>query len=483
MAKKAKTKPTRKAFSKRPAAKPARREPPRAVTPPVPVTRPPRAQRTPKMPTARAVARVCLRIPGTAAATYEVRIGSGLIPTAIDGLIRSAGTAGPPGGTAALVVVDANLSKDLTVPLLKALDNAGVRWGVSVVSASEADKSLASLERVLVEAGRLRLGRDGLIIALGGGVVGDVAGFAAAVFARGVRVVQCPTTLLSMVDASVGGKTGVNLLVPPGVTGESDASKPRLVKNLVGAFHQPARVICDLDALRTLSGRDLRAGLAECIKHGLLSGAAGDPTLLDWTERSLDALLAHDPKALAELVKRNVQVKARVVSLDPREEIEISPFKGGKAKGSGSSGGRMMLNLGHTFAHVLEPLPGISWVAGNASPSAVGGSLSRVAGPLRHGEAVGLGLLAACRVSESAKLFETGLAGRIESLLTRAGLPTHVSGLPETARLIERMADDKKALAGRVRLVLPIRGRKVRIEPRADAAAVAKAFDSLRERA
>lgn len=399
-------------------------------------------------------ARVAVRVPGGPASAYEVRIGDGLLGTAAEGLAARGG--------AALVVVDSRLPRAGAEQVLAGLERAGIRWGVCVVGASEADKSLGTAERVLVECGRLRLGRDGLVIALGGGVVGDVAGFAGAVFARGVRVVQCPTTLLAMVDAAVGGKTGVNLLVPEAAQGESDASKPVLVKNLVGAFHQPARVVCDVGTLRSLPRREFRAGLGECLKHGLIGGSAGDAGLLAWTERQLDRVLAMEPAALVELVRRNVALKASVVARDPRED------RPGSEKGDG---GRMMLNLGHTFAHAIETLPGLSWT---------GPEGTRVVGPLRHGEAVGLGLLAAARLGVSLRLAEKDLPGLVEALLKRAGLPTRVEGLPATARVVERMAADKKMTGGRMRLVVPARGRRVRIAVNPASEAVFSAIDALR---
>jgi 3-dehydroquinate synthetase len=161
-----------------------------------------------------------------------VLIGPGLLARAADGLLQP--------GAGVLVVIDSHLGKPLVEPLLRELDRAKMHWGVCVASATEHDKSLATAQRALSEAARLRVGRDGLVIGVGGGIVTDLAGFVAATYKRGVRVVQCPTTLLAMVDAAVGGKTAVNLLVPPGGPGESDSAKPRLVKNIVGVFHQPA---------------------------------------------------------------------------------------------------------------------------------------------------------------------------------------------------------------------------------------------------
>lgn len=389
-------------------------------------------------------------------AAYEVRIGSGILAYAASDLIEP--------GCAALVVVDSRLGNALIEPLLRALDRARVRWGICVVSATEADKSLATAERALAEAGRIRLGRDGLVIAVGGGIVCDVGGFVAAVFARGVRVVQCPTSLLAMVDAAVGGKTAVNLTVPASGPGESDGGKHRLVKNAVGVFHQPVRVVCDVAALHTLPRRELRCGLAECIKHGLIAGSAlkntRDRALLDWTEANLARVLDLDEATLIELVKRNVTLKAAVVESDPFE------------LGSAKDGGRMMLNLGHTFGHALETLPGLSW----PEP---GGSGVQI-GPLKHGEAVALGLLAAARVSEVTRLAKRGLGERIHTLLHQIGLPTGVRGLPESHQCVERMLDDKKSSAGRLRLVLPCDGMRARVVTNPASEAVLNAIDAIR---
>lgn len=390
---------------------------------------------------------VRVRIPSPKA-DYEVQIGAGLLTRAADGL----------GGTPrrALVVIDANLPRQSIEPALRALDAQGIRWGVAIVPATEADKSLTTLERVLAEAGRLRLERSDLIIAMGGGIVTDIAGFAAAVYRRGVRVVQCPTTLLAMVDASVGGKTAANLLVP-GDNLSSD--KPRLVKNLIGAFHQPVRVICDLATLATLPGREFRSGMAECVKHGLIAGGLGDPKLLDWTTSHLPAIRSAEPKSLGELIARNVALKARVVAQDPHE-TSTKP-----------DGGRMMLNLGHTFAHALETLPGLSWTGTDGAVQL---------GPLKHGEAVGLGLIAACSAAASLKLAPKDLGDRTRTLLASIGLPTRIAGLPDSGTIAHRMGDDKKVSGGKLRLILPVKGLRCRVVVDPPERVVHEAIDGLR---
>ncbi len=289
---------------------------------------------------------------------------------------------------------------------------------------SEHAKSLATLERVLRAMAASRMERDCVVVGLGGGVVTDLAGFAAAVYQRGVPVVQAPTTLLAMVDASVGGKTGVNLKVGR-----------HLRKNLVGAFHQPRLVVADVGALASLPGREFACGLAECVKHGMLGRTAGGPgkDLLAWTEANLERVLDREEAALIELVRRNVAVKAAVVGGDEREER--------------SGGGRAILNLGHTFGHAMETLPKVRGVSG-------AGRQSRSPG-LKHGEAVGLGLLAATATAECLGMVDATLRARIEGLLRRIGLPTRVAGLPDDRVLHERMLGDKKVRGGRLRLVLP----------------------------
>lgn len=386
-------------------------------------------------------------IPGS---RYEARIGRGILPSCFEGLIEQR--------QRALLVIDANLPRSLVEPLLRSLDIALIRWGVRVVSATEADKSLATLEGILVEAARLRLERRDVIIALGGGIVTDLAGFAASIYRRGVSVIQCPTTLLAMVDASVGGKTAANLNVPHAEPGPSSA-KPRLVKNLIGAFHQPARVVIDTDALASLTPREFHAGLAECIKHTLIGGSAGDPALLTWTAKNLPAITNLDHAVIAELVARNIALKARVVRGDERE-LSTKP-----------DGGRMMLNLGHTFAHAIETLSGLAW----RDPS---GTL--ITGSLKHGEAVALGLLAAARVSAALKLCEHDLPARLHGTLKSAGLPTALESMPAPEHILERMGDDKKVAAGKLRLILPVRGLKARVRDDVPAATILSAIAAWR---
>jgi 3-dehydroquinate synthase len=242
-----------------------------------------------------------------------------------------------------------------------------------------------------------RCARDTTLIALGGGVIGDLAGFAAATYQRGVPFVQIPTTLLAQVDSSVGGKTAIN---------------HPLGKNMVGAFHQPRLVLADMETLETLPQRELRSGLAEVIKHGLVRDAA----FLDWLEANLDRLLARDPDALEQAVVRSIAIKAEIVGQDERE-----------------GGLRAILNFGHTFGHAIET--GLGY------------------GTWLHGEAVAAGMVMAADLSRQLGYLSVADTTRIRSLLERAGLPTAAKGLaPE--RMQELMLVDKKARNGRIQFVL-----------------------------
>ncbi len=258
-------------------------------------------------------------------------------------------------------------------------------------------KTLETMARVLDALVGARMNRDACVLALGGGVIGDVAGFAAACYQRGVGYVQVPTTLLAQVDSSVGGKTGVN---HPGG------------KNLIGAFHQPLAVISDTMTLRSLPVRELRAGLAEVIKYGLVADAA----FLGWLESNLEKLLALDPPAVEHAVRRCCEIKAAIVSEDEREH-----------------GARALLNLGHTFGHAIEAAAGF--------------------GEWLHGEAVGVGMLLAADMSHRLGWIGSADVERVRDLLQRAGLRVTAPGIG-AGRALELMAMDKKVLAGRIRLVL-----------------------------
>jgi 3-dehydroquinate synthase len=261
----------------------------------------------------------------------------------------------------------------------------------------EVHKTLANVSRMLDVLVANRFARDSCVVALGGGVVGDMAGFAAACYQRGIAFVQVPTTLLAQVDSSVGGKTGVN---HPGG------------KNLIGAFHQPAAVFADTETLATLPDRELRAGLAEVIKYGLIV----DRPFFDWLEANAARLLARDTDALIHAIKRSCEIKAEIVARDEREQ-----------------GDRALLNLGHTFGHAIESATNYStWL---------------------HGEAVGAGMLLAADMSQRLGWVSAADVERVEHVLRLFGLRTDVSELTADT-LAEKMKIDKKVAAGRIRLVL-----------------------------
>jgi 3-dehydroquinate synthase len=288
------------------------------------------------------------------------------------------------------VVTDFNVTKLYADQVVSSLESVGFKPFICTIPPGEGSKNLGRLSSLYQSFLAGRLDRRGAVVALGGGVIGDLAGYAAATYMRGVALVQCPTTLLAMVDSSVGGKTGVDL--PEG-------------KNLVGAFKQPILVAADTQALDTLPEREIRMGMAELIKHAVI----GDLQLFEALESS-DKVSGLD----AALIARSANVKVRVVEADPFE-----------------SGPREVLNLGHTVGHAVE----------KCSEYSVG-----------HGEAVSVGLVAAARISEKMGLCESTIPDRLESLLSRTGLPVRHSADPDA--LVDVMAADKKAVEGRVRFVL-----------------------------
>jgi 3-dehydroquinate synthase len=279
----------------------------------------------------------------------------------------------------------------------RALQEAGAQVVPVLIEDGEPAKSWTSLDRVIDALLAARLGRDSLIVALGGGVVGDLAGFAAAVYQRGMPFIQVPTTLLAQVDSSVGGKTAIN--------------HPR-GKNMVGAFHQPLAVIADVATLDTLPDRELRAGIAEVIKHGLIL----DLQFLEWLEASIDKLLARNRAALAHAVRRSCELKAQVVAADERE-----------------TGLRAILNFGHTFGHAIEA--GVGY------------------GEWLHGEAVATGMVMAAELSARAGTLRREDAERVKALIVRAGLPVRGPKL-SADRYLELMQVDKKTSGGKLRFIL-----------------------------
>ena len=321
---------------------------------------------------------------------YDVVVG--------DGVLSDLGThlELPSGVVNAAVVTVAPVEALYGERVVAGLQAMGVDAHPIVVPDGEEAKTLETLDAVYHRLAAIPLGRGDVIVALGGGVAGDLAGFAAATWNRGVAVIQLPTTLLAQVDAAVGGKTGVNL--PEG-------------KNLVGAFHQPLVVIADTSTLATLPPRELRAGLGEAAKYGFIA----DTELLELLEARPRDAVAGNAEVLTEVVRRGIAVKARIVAADERE-----------------SGERALLNYGHTFGHAIESVSGY--------------------GTYRHGEAVALGMVAAARLGERLGVTERGVADRTVALLERLELPT--GGVrADPAELWAAMTRDKKAKAG-VRFVL-----------------------------
>jgi 3-dehydroquinate synthase len=322
------------------------------------------------------------------ARSYPILIGAGLMRT-------PQALAAHLGARDALVVSNTTVAPLYLASLSAAL--APRRVVAVILPDGEEHKTLANAARVLDVLIANRFARDCAVVALGGGVVGDLAGFAAACYQRGVAFVQVPTTLLAQVDSAVGGKTAVN---HPGG------------KNLIGAFHQPEVVLADTETLKTLPARELRAGLAEVIKYGLIC----DTALFAWLEAHLDALLAAQPVALTHIVRRSCQIKAAIVGRDEREQGE-----------------RELLNLGHTFGHALEAATAYKeWL---------------------HGEAVAIGLVMAAAMSHECGYLRAADVARVRQLIERAGLPARAAAADPQAAL-EHMRIDKKIKSGRIRLVL-----------------------------
>jgi 3-dehydroquinate synthase len=299
-------------------------------------------------------------------------------------------------GRHVLVVTDDHVAPLYLAGVRAALDP--LQHAAFVLPAGEASKTLDNVAAVLDALATLGASRDCTVVALGGGVIGDLAGFAAACWMRGVDFVQMPTTLLAMVDSSVGGKTGVNLAAG---------------KNLVGAFHQPRAVVIDTATLTTLPPREYAAGLAEIVKYG----AIGDAHFFAWLETHAQALNARDANALAEAIATSCRHKAGVVARDERE-----------------LGERALLNFGHTFGHALEAEAGY--------------------GALLHGEAVAIGMLLAARLSAALGRASPADSERLAALLARFGLPTALPADAQADALLARMRLDKKNLSGRMRLIL-----------------------------
>ncbi len=332
--------------------------------------------------------------------SLEVDLGERSYPIRIGQQILGQGELIEPhihGGSALIV------SNDTVAPLYldtvrQVLDSSGIRHDQIVLDDGEQFKTMASIESIIDLLLQNHHDRRTTIIALGGGVIGDIAGFAAAIYQRGVNFIQLPTTLLSQVDSSVGGKTGVN---------------HPLGKNMIGAFYQPQCVLIDIDTLNTLPPRELSAGLAEVVKYGLIHDAG----FFAWLEQNIDGLMARDAELLAQAVLVSCQTKARVVELDERE-----------------SGLRAILNLGHTFGHAIETVMGYgNWL---------------------HGEAVAAGMVMALDLSRREGLIDASVGERAVALLERAALPVAPPAEISAEQFLEVMAVDKKTIDGKINLVL-----------------------------
>ena len=328
------------------------------------------------------------------ARSYPIRIGSGLLgqPETWDGL---------PKARQAVIVTNTTVQPLYAAQLEQALAPHYAQVRTVALPDGEQYKTWESLNQIFDALLGGQCDRKTVLFALGGGVVGDMTGFAAACYMRGVPFVQVPTTLLAQVDSSVGGKTAIN---------------HPLGKNMIGAFYQPLAVVCDLDVLKTLPPRELSAGLAEVIKYGPIA----DMAFLDWIEAHIDALRACDPAALAHAVKRSCQIKADVVGQDERE-----------------SGLRAILNFGHTFGHAIEAGMGYgAWL---------------------HGEAVGAGMVMAAELSRELGGVDAAFVERLTHLIRRAGLPTRgavIDADDNAGRYLQLMRVDKKAEGGEIRFVV-----------------------------
>ena len=326
--------------------------------------------------------------------SYDVRIAPGILGE------LGATAAGLDRVSSVMIVSDTTVARLYGKRALDSLASAGLAAQRIDFPAGEQHKNLSTfgalVDKLLTSTPPID--RDCLIVALGGGVTGDMAGFVAASALRGLQFLQCPTTLLADVDSSVGGKTGVDHAAG---------------KNLIGAFYQPRGVLIDVETLTTLPADELRNGLAECVKHGVIR----DASLLDFIESEADAIFAHDPEVMTELIARNVAIKAAVVGADERE-----------------AGQRTHLNFGHTIGHAVEVFVGYD--------------------RLPHGQAVSLGMVAANAMAMDRGLIDAASADRVKGVLKRLGLPVAWPGL-DIDDIWRIMQHDKKARGGQVRMILP----------------------------
>ncbi|EDY82053.1 3-dehydroquinate synthase [Verrucomicrobiia bacterium DG1235] len=337
----------------------------------------------------------------TSRSTYPIHVGrslGGQLAETLKGLLEK--------GSRIAAITDSNVRAAQSAWF----DELDENVAVLTVPAGETSKNLSCLGEVLDFLAANKLDRGGVVLAIGGGVVGDLAGFAAASYLRGVRFIQIPTTLLAMVDSSVGGKTGINISAG---------------KNLVGAFHQPIAVFSDIEMLKTMPPREFASGMAEIIKHGMLQDAA----LFDLLEAN--SILGPEDSRLEEVVERNCDIKAGVVNADEKE--------------TAATGGRALLNLGHTFGHAVENVAGY--------------------GEYLHGEAIGIGLVAAAILSERLGFISVGDVERIRKVVSAHRLPTRLNEPLSVEALLKAMSLDKKVKAGVIRFVIMKRiGRAETIE-------------------
>ena len=324
---------------------------------------------------------------------YDVHVEAGLLEH-LGAMVRRVAPA-----PSCALLSDRNVAEHYLPRVREALRRADYRVVEFVFPPGEPHKNLATVAQAYDVLLGARLERASPIVALGGGVVGDLAGFVAATLLRGVPLIQVPTTLLAAVDASVGGKVGV------------DHAQG---KNLIGAFHQPRAVLADVQTLATLPAVELQCGLAECVKHAVIAEAP----LLEFIVDHLPRIVRHDVSALIELITRNVRIKARIAGADPFEH-----------------GMRALLNFGHTFGHALETI----------------GEYNE----LRHGQAVALGMMAAAQLAVARGLFSAMDAARLRALLERIGLPVRRPGL-DIPRVLAAMQSDKKIRSGALRFILPV---------------------------
>ena len=328
----------------------------------------------------------------------------------------------------AVIVCDSAVAATHAQAVHAALAHALSRVETIAIECSEERKTLDTASSLYTAFLKSGLDRSGCVVAIGGGIVTDIAGLAPPPIKRGLPRINITTTLLGMVDAAIGGKTGVNVPLPGSAT---------LGKNLVGAFHHPAAVIMDVDTLATLPPRAFRCGLAECIKHALIA----DPPMLEWLESHAGVLAPQRSGELVEFIARNVRIKADVVIHDEKESSQ-----------------RMVLNLGHTFAHAIETRPELH---------------------LEHGEAVALGLLAACAAGEDLGLTHADLRPRLARLIEQLGLPSRLASNPPLPEVLAAMRSDKKSHAGSIRLIIPVDAGVVQVVDSARESAIAAGMKAI----